>query len=163
MRGRSGQHRAGLARRAADLEATPAGAACSAITTSTRCSRARGRVSRRDDRLDALFAAATCDDAAGAPAQPARRSSDLEREIEPRGVWLVHAGLHPRWNDLAALAARLDAQPHDDDWLRGDEIAFMTRVRCCDRFGERVRFTGRPAGRAAAVPTVGRVLHRATI
>lgn len=103
-----------------------------------------GRVSRREDHLDQLFAASDGDEllARLRTCPPLVR---FEREIEPHGVWLVHAGLHPGWNDLAALAARLDAQPHDDDWLCGDEITFMTRVRCCDRFGERARFNGRPA------------------
>jgi len=103
-----------------------------------------GRTARRKDRLDGLFASEECD------ALLARLRSfpaliRLERELAPSGVWLVHAGIHPLWNDLPALAARLDAQPHDDDWLHGEEIGFMTRVRCCDRFGDRVRFTGRPA------------------
>lgn len=102
-----------------------------------------GRTERRSDHLDDLFAAPECD------ALLARlRSSPVmirfTREIEPRGVWLVHAGVHPQWNDLAAVASRLGAQPHDDDWLRSPETAFLTRVRCCDRFGERARFAGRP-------------------
>jgi bis(5'-nucleosyl)-tetraphosphatase (symmetrical) len=102
-----------------------------------------GRGTRSGDRLDALFAASD-----GATLLARLRSSPalvrLEREVEPRGVWLVHAGLHPQWNDLRALATRLESQPHDDDWLVGDEIAYMTRVRCCDRFGEKFRFAGRP-------------------
>ena len=102
-----------------------------------------GRGARPGDRLDALFAAED-----GATLLARLRSSPamvrLEREVAPRSVWLVHAGLNPQWNDLRALAARLEAQPHDDDWLVGDEIAYMTRVRCCDRFGERFRFAGRP-------------------
>jgi bis(5'-nucleosyl)-tetraphosphatase (symmetrical) len=103
-----------------------------------------GLVPRRNDRLDELYAAKDCD-ALLARLRSCSALVRLERELAPEGVWLVHAGVHPLWNDLASLAARLDAQPHDDDWLRGDEISFMTRVRCCDRFGERVRFTGRPA------------------
>ncbi|HZN54116.1 MAG TPA: metallophosphoesterase [Candidatus Polarisedimenticolaceae bacterium] len=101
------------------------------------------RAPRRSDRLEALLRAADAE-----PLLARVRSSPalaaLTRAIEPRAVWLVHAGLHPRWNDIAALAARLEAQPHDDDWLSGEEVSFMTRVRCCDGFGERVRFTGRP-------------------
>ena len=102
-----------------------------------------GRAPRRTDRLERVLAAPDADELLSRlRASPALVA--LGREVEPRAVWLVHAGLHPRWNDVAALAARLDAQPHDDDWLSGEEIAFMTRVRCCDGFGERVRFTGRP-------------------
>jgi bis(5'-nucleosyl)-tetraphosphatase (symmetrical) len=102
-----------------------------------------GSAVRRQDRLDELFAA----DDGDALLSRLRACAALvyfERELEPRGIWLVHAGVHPLWNDLPALAARLAAQPHDDDWLSGDEIAFMTRVRCCDRFGDRVKFSGRP-------------------
>jgi bis(5'-nucleosyl)-tetraphosphatase (symmetrical) len=103
-----------------------------------------GRVARRADHLKGLFASEQCDALLGlVRACPALVR--FEREIAPRVVWLVHAGVHPCWIDLAALAGRLDAQPHDDDWLSGDEVAFMTRVRCCDRFGDRARFTGRPA------------------
>jgi bis(5'-nucleosyl)-tetraphosphatase (symmetrical) len=103
-----------------------------------------GRVPRRKDQLDALFASKECDALlAGLRACPS--IVGLERERSPQGVWLVHAGLHPLWNDLPALTERLRAQPHDDDWLNTDDISFMTRVRCCDRFGDRVRFTGRPA------------------
>jgi bis(5'-nucleosyl)-tetraphosphatase (symmetrical) len=103
-----------------------------------------GRTARRKDHLDGLFASEECD-ALLARLRSFPAMIHLERELAPSGVWLVHAGIHPLWNDLPALAARLDAQPHDDDWLHGDEIGYMTRVRCCDRFGDRVRFTGRPA------------------
>ena len=102
-----------------------------------------GRIGRRNDRFDELFAARDCD-ALLAPLRAAPALVRLEREIAPQGVWLVHAGIHPLWNDLPALAARLEAQPHDDDWLQGDEVSYMTRVRCCDRFGDRLKFTGRP-------------------
>jgi len=103
-----------------------------------------GRIARRSDRLDELFASPECDGLLSLlRACPAMVR--FRREIAPRDVWVVHAGVDPRWNDLAALALRLDAQPHDDDWLRGEDITFMTRVRCCDRFGDRVRFSGRPA------------------
>jgi bis(5'-nucleosyl)-tetraphosphatase (symmetrical) len=102
-----------------------------------------GRVTRRTDRLDELFASPECD-ALLARLRSCPALVRFEREIEPRGVWLVHAGIHPLWADLPSLAARLDAQPHDDDWLHDDDVTFMTRVRCCDRFGDRARFTGRP-------------------
>lgn len=51
-------------------------------------------------------------------------------------VVLVHAGLHPRWHDLAPIAAPLERRlaagelPLDDPVLR-----FMTRVRYCDADG----------------------------
>jgi bis(5'-nucleosyl)-tetraphosphatase (symmetrical) len=102
-----------------------------------------GSIDRRKDHLDALFASDECD-ALLARLRASPALVRFERSLEPRRVWLVHAGVHPLWNDLPALAARLSAQPHDDDWLVGDEITFMTRVRCCDRFGDRVKFSGRP-------------------
>lgn len=60
------------------------------------------------------------------------------------GTILVHAGLHPHWNDLPALATALNEAPHDDGWLQCDPVSFATRVRCCTASGERTRFAGRP-------------------
>lgn len=99
-------------------------------------------VERRKDRLESLFVADDGDALLGL----LRRSVSMIRfdRDGARPVRLVHAGVHPDWSDLEALAARLETQPHDDDWLRGDEVSFMTRVRCCDASGKRVRFTGRP-------------------
>ena len=102
-----------------------------------------GRVPRRTDRLDALFEAADAE-ALLSKLRACPAMTRFELEGSPQGVWLVHAGVHPRWNDLEAVRARLDAQPHDDDWLGSPELVFLTRVRCCDGFGERARFTGRP-------------------
>lgn len=102
-----------------------------------------GRTARHTDHLHGLFASEACD-ALLARLRACPSMKRLERDLAPRVVWLVHAGVHPRWTDLAALAARLDSQPHDDDWLQSEEFAFLTRVRCCDPFGERARFTGRP-------------------
>ena len=102
-----------------------------------------GSVARRHDHLDELYAAKE-GDALLARLRACPAMAHFDREDMPRGVWLVHAGVHPLWNDLAAVAARLAAQPHDDDWLHADDINFMTRVRCCDRFGDRAKFTGRP-------------------
>ena len=59
-------------------------------------------------------------------------------------VWIVHAGLDPRWADLGEVADRVNPLPHDETWLRSDDVAFATRVRCCTANGERHRFTGAP-------------------
>lgn len=56
-----------------------------------------------------------------------------DRYVRP--AWIVHAGLHPAWEDLEAQAERLNAGEHDDDWLQSDDVAFATRVRCCDQEG----------------------------
>jgi len=59
-------------------------------------------------------------------------------------VWAVHAGLHPAWSDLPALATRINDRPHDDDWLRSRDVVFATNVRCCTPDGQWCDHTGRP-------------------
>jgi bis(5'-nucleosyl)-tetraphosphatase (symmetrical) len=61
-------------------------------------------------------------------------------------AWLVHAGLHPAWEDLAAIAAKLNAPPHDDAWLQAPATAFATRARCSTADGAMSPFTGPPEG-----------------
>lgn len=61
-------------------------------------------------------------------------------------AWVVHAGVHPRWTDLHATARRIDERPHDDDWLRSDDVAFATRVRCCTPDGDLSSHNGSPDG-----------------
>jgi bis(5'-nucleosyl)-tetraphosphatase (symmetrical) len=61
-----------------------------------------------------------------------------------REIWAVHAGLHPHWRDLRAVAARIESQPHDDAWLDSPEVRCATRVRCCDAQGERIAFDRAP-------------------
>jgi bis(5'-nucleosyl)-tetraphosphatase (symmetrical) len=102
-----------------------------------------GRVTRREDRLAGLYASPDCDPLL-ARLRACQAMTRLDRGSGRSGVWIVHAGVHPLWNDLPGLAARLETYPHDDDWLSSHELAFLTRVRCCDRFGDRARFTGRP-------------------
>lgn len=63
-----------------------------------------------------------------------------------RDAWVVHAGLHPKWHDVHAIARRVNERPHDDDWLECDEVAFATRVRCCDAEGERSKWDREPEG-----------------
>jgi bis(5'-nucleosyl)-tetraphosphatase (symmetrical) len=102
-----------------------------------------GAIPRRKDNLDSLFKDARCDDLlAHLRSSPAM--ARFERDAKPRVVRVVHAGLHPQWTDLDAIAERVGAQPHDDGWLQSEDVSFMTRVRCCDRFGDRARFTGKP-------------------
>jgi bis(5'-nucleosyl)-tetraphosphatase (symmetrical) len=98
---------------------------------------------RKRDTLDELFAAANADELfAWLRSLPAIA-------LVPGGVrdvWLVHAGVHPQWLDLHAVAARLDATEHDDAWLLSDEVSFLTRVRCCTASGERSSFDRAPEG-----------------
>lgn len=103
-----------------------------------------GRRARKPDTLDRLFAAGD------APALLARlRSEPLLVRLEPphdeRPIWLVHAGLHPAWQDLEATAERLNALAREDDGLESEDVSFVTRVRCCDALGERCKHTGPPA------------------
>ncbi len=61
-------------------------------------------------------------------------------------VWIVHAGLHPAWDDLDAVAARLAAEPLDARTLAAEETRFVTRVRFGTPFGRMVPVddAGRP-------------------
>ena len=99
---------------------------------------------RRNDTLDELFAAP---DAAELlerlRAQPVLVRLPGRDAAPP--VWLVHAGIHPRWDDLERVAQRLAAAPHDDDGLRAPWVAFATRVRCCTAEGEMSDDPGPPA------------------
>lgn len=106
------------------------------------CARS-GRWPRKRDTLDELFGAPDADELfACLRALPAMVC--LHGGV--REVWLVHAGVHPQWTDLQAIAARLDAREHDDDWLLSDEVSFLTRVRCCTESGERSSFDREPEG-----------------
>ena len=63
-----------------------------------------------------------------------------------RDAWVVHAGLHPAWDDVHAIAERVNERAHDDDWLESDEVTFATRVRCCDAEGRRSKWDREPEG-----------------
>lgn len=102
-----------------------------------------GRSPRKPDTLDELFSAPDRDEIF-------RRLrslpvlAHLPGDATVREAWIVHAGLHPAWRDLHATAKRLNAKPHDDDWLESPEISFATRVRCCTSAGERSRHNRAP-------------------
>jgi len=102
-----------------------------------------GGCKRRDDTLQALFDAEDAEDLLGA----LRRLPALDR-VEPESgsepIWIVHAGVHPRWSDLESMAAELGAGEHDNRWLERDEVNFATRVRCCSAKGETCRHSGPP-------------------
>jgi bis(5'-nucleosyl)-tetraphosphatase (symmetrical) len=105
-----------------------------------------GRWPRKQDTLDALFEAPDADELLAAlRALPALVK--LPSEGAAIGdVWLVHAGLDPRWRDLDGVAAELASQTHDDEWLLSDPVSFATRVRCCTAEGERSRYDREPEG-----------------
>ncbi len=66
------------------------------------------------------------------------RARPLVREW--RDICLVHAGLHPQWDDARAVAAPLEeALRRGELPLKSPELAFLTRVRHCNRKGGRPR------------------------
>lgn len=102
-----------------------------------------GRWPRKEDGLQSLHD----DPEREALLDPLRRLpllAHLPAEGGGPQAWLVHAGLHPGWSDLGAVAARTAGPPWDDDRLEDDDLHFATRVRCCTPQGERVKFTGPP-------------------
>ena len=102
---------------------------------------AAGRWPRKQDTLGPLLAAPDAPELlARMRAMPALQYLPSETGLEEHAVWAVHAGLHPGWSDLHALAARVNDAPHDDAWLESPEVSFMTRVRCCTATGERSKF-----------------------
>lgn len=106
--------------------------------------RARRRL-RKPDTLEALLAAPEVDELL-------RLLRDLPILVRLPGTdgvheaWIVHAGLDPRWHDLDEVSRRVNAGPHDDDWLESGEVSFATRVRCCTAGGERCGHNGPARG-----------------
>jgi bis(5'-nucleosyl)-tetraphosphatase (symmetrical) len=109
------------------------------------CARSGRWPRKSSDTLEQLFAAPDADELfAWLRALPAM--AYLPGSEGTRDVWLVHAGVHPQWSNLHAVAARLDAHTHDDDWLLSEEVSFLTRVRCCTESGERGSYDREPEG-----------------
>jgi bis(5'-nucleosyl)-tetraphosphatase (symmetrical) len=100
-----------------------------------------GHKARKDDTLEALLTAA---DAAELLAAVRAQPVLVRLEGAPQETWLVHAGVHPHWDDLAAVEQRLSSAVHNDDWLRSDDVAFCIRVRCCLEDGTLLRYSGPP-------------------
>ncbi|HXV74753.1 MAG TPA: metallophosphoesterase [Candidatus Polarisedimenticolaceae bacterium] len=104
---------------------------------------AAGMRARRPDTLDELLGADDHQlllDALRALPVLVRLSGD---ERGPP-VWLVHAGLHPGWSDLAAVARRINRLPHDDGWTTSPWVSFAVHVRCCTADGEMSEDPGPP-------------------
>jgi bis(5'-nucleosyl)-tetraphosphatase (symmetrical) len=98
------------------------------------CGVAAGTRPRTRDTLDALFAASDGAELlarlGGLPVLARLGAGDVGRD-----VWLVHAGLDPRWTDLPGVAARTRSHAHDDDALASTDVVFATEVRCCTAAG----------------------------
>lgn len=133
-----------------------------------------GTTARKRDTLDALFASPERDTwMQRLRALPLMVFLPGDPAAKVRDVWVVHGGIDPRWRDLHAVAARVEAGPHDDAWLESEDVQFATRVRCCTRAGERSKHTGAPEDcpppfvpwsdfydeRAAQQPNPARVVH----
>jgi bis(5'-nucleosyl)-tetraphosphatase (symmetrical) len=101
------------------------------------------RRTRKADTLDTLFRAAHCD-ALLSRLREQPLLVHLAGDENVRPVWIVHAGLHPQWNDLTEVARRVNAAPHDDDRLEQRDVKFATTVRCCSEDGERCSASGPP-------------------
>jgi bis(5'-nucleosyl)-tetraphosphatase (symmetrical) len=105
-----------------------------------------GRWPRKHDTLSALFAAHDADQLlARLRALPLLAPLPAPAGSSSPDVWVVHAGVHPLWRDLHALATAVNTAPHDDAWLERPEVSFATRIRCCTATGERSRFDRSPA------------------
>lgn len=101
-----------------------------------------GLVPRKKDRLEELYRAADAEPLlAGLLASPA--IVFFPRGGKERDVALLHAAVHPLWRGLDEIAALIDSKA-DEDRLSCDEMAFLTRVRCCDAEGNQFRFAGKP-------------------
>lgn len=94
--------------------------------------RAEGRrKAGRGDTLDDILEADDRDELLGW-----LRARPLIAEWED--LIVVHAGLHPRWDDPAAVAAPLERQIRAGRTpMKDADLQFMVRVRHCDERGER--------------------------
>lgn len=102
-----------------------------------------GTAPRRRDNLDALLEASDSDELFDF----LRAMPLLARLAGAAGApeaWLVHAGLHPDWDDPPAILRADALPPLDDAVLHGPEAAYATRVRCVREDGVRLGHTGRP-------------------
>jgi len=103
-----------------------------------------GKTPRNGDNLDPFFAAPDVDESlewlARLPGMAYVAATD-----ETPALWIVHAGLDPRWGDLHDVARRL-AGPQTGGRLVDPDLTFAANVRCCSATGQRCRHTGVPEG-----------------
>jgi len=102
-----------------------------------------GTLRRKNDTLDALMASPKVDELMRSLRElPVFAHLSGGEHVDD--VWIVHAGLDPRWGDLTRLAGEVNSAEHDDAWLASEAVNAATRLRCCNAAGETVRFTGPP-------------------
>jgi bis(5'-nucleosyl)-tetraphosphatase (symmetrical) len=99
---------------------------------------------RQGDNLDAFFADG---DADASLAWIASRPALVHIAAEPDvgAVWIVHAGLDPRWTGLDDVARRL-VGPWSGERIDDPDLQFAVNVRCCTREGERSPYNGAAPG-----------------
>jgi bis(5'-nucleosyl)-tetraphosphatase (symmetrical) len=98
---------------------------------------------KRGDTLEALYRSEDAPELLGRlRAEPVLQQLAESDRVKP--LWIVHAGLDPRWRKLEPVAERLNAAAHDDDWMTQEDVVFATSVRCCTPDGRRCRHTGPP-------------------
>jgi bis(5'-nucleosyl)-tetraphosphatase (symmetrical) len=99
-----------------------------------------GSRKRDPDTLDDLLAAP---DAADLLDRLARQPAIRLLPGGPTGaICLVHAGLHPAWTDLRAMAERLRDTAADPARRKDPDLRFATLVRCCTSDGATVDWNG---------------------
>ena len=99
-----------------------------------------GEIDREVDTLSELFAAAD-------GAELLARVADLPvLQLLPGppagGICLVHAGIHPSWTDLHAIAPRLEEGAGAPGRRLDPAVRFATLVRCCTPDGARSDWAG---------------------
>lgn len=105
---------------------------------------AAGQWPRKQDTLDALFAAPDSEELLRL-LQQLPVLVHLTATSGVHDVWLVHAGLNPCWKDLDQIANALNSGPYSTARLEHPDLKFATRVRCCTRDGQRSDFDRAPA------------------
>lgn len=101
-----------------------------------------GEIDREVDTLTPLF------EAADGPQLLARLAALPGLILLPGppagGICLVHAGLHPKWDDLDEIAARLGEGAGAPGRRVDPALRFATLVRCCTPEGARSDWAGPP-------------------
>ena len=101
-----------------------------------------GRWPRKPDSLERIFSSSAGDELLETLMHcPILQAIDVPDHSR---IWAVHAGIHPCWIDLQAIATSINTAPFTIDRLLRPEVAFATRVRCCTPAGEMSKFPGMP-------------------
>lgn len=105
--------------------------------------RSGARKLRDEDRLSGLLAAPDAGELFDA-LRSLPLLAFLPGEDGARDVWLVHAGLHPAWDDPHEVARRFDGISRDETGWKDPKVRFATRARCCTKRGKMLDDPGPP-------------------